>query len=149
MSTEHHKQCPSNKCKSGSKLLGIRQDDGAIGILPQPLHINEKFIKNVSDHKMTPEQRFRFTNKCVESGCNQWNGKGCGVIERVVKHLDDLPAISQIPACGIRDRCRWFYQHNYNACKVCRFIITEITEDQIFDVLLQNLSLDEIRQMEF
>lgn len=149
MSKEHDKQCPSNKCKPGSKLLGIRQDDGAIAILPQPLHIDEKFIKNVSDHEMTPEQRFRFTNKCVESGCNQWNGKGCGVIERVVKHLDDLPAISQIPACGIRDQCRWFYQHNYDACKVCRFIITEITEDQILDVQLRNLSLDEIRQMEF
>lgn len=149
MGNSDDKQCPSNRCKTGSKLLGVRQDDGTIAILPQPLHIDEKFIENVSDHEMAPEQRFRFTNKCVETGCNQWNGEGCGVINRVVKHLNDLPTISKIPECGIRDRCRWFSQHDYNACKVCRFTITEITEEQILDVHLQDLSLEEIRQLEF
>lgn len=149
MTNSNDKQCPSNKCKTGSKLLGIRQENGTIAILPQPLHINEQFIESVSANAMAPEQRFRFVNKCVEKGCSQWDGKGCGVINRVVSHLNDLPSISEIPKCGIRDRCRWFSQHSFNACKVCRFVITEITEEQILDVHLQNLSIEEIRQMVF
>lgn len=141
--------CPSNRCKPGSKLLGIRQDDGSMAILPQPLYIDEKFIENASKDEMAPEQRFRFTNKCVENGCNQWNGKGCGVIDRVVKHLEDLPKILNMPECGIRDKCRWFHQHSFDACKVCRFVITEVTEEQLLEVQTQDLTLDEIRQMVF
>lgn len=126
--------CPSHRCKPGSQLLGIRQDDGTVAILPSPLPINDDFIKIVKEDEMAPEQRFRFTNKCVESGCNQWNGKGCGVVERIVQHLKDLPQIDSLPDCGIRDRCRWFHQRNADACKACPFIITEITEEQILEI---------------
>lgn len=147
MKTQESIRCPSNRCKPGSELLGIRQDDGSVAILPQPLYIDEHFIEQVSKDEMPPEQRFRFTNKCVESGCNQWNGKGCGVIDRVVQHLQDVPALAQLPVCGIRQQCRWFRQHQFNACKVCRFIITEISEEQILEAQTQDLSLEDIRNM--
>ena len=120
--------CPSNKCKPGSKLLGLRQDDGTISILPEALPIDESFIEKVKDHPLAPEQRFRFTNKCVENGCNQWTGKGCGVIDQVVQYLEHIPAKEELPKCSIRPSCRWFLQKGADACKVCPYIITEITE---------------------
>jgi hypothetical protein len=131
--------CPSYRCKTGSQLLGVRQDDGTIAILPTPLPIDEAFINAVKDDEMAPEQRFRFTNKCVESGCNQWTGKNCGVVERVVQHLELLPVLEELPACGIRDKCRWYHQRKADACKVCPFIITEITEEQRQEVMAQVL----------
>ncbi|HEX7903847.1 MAG TPA: hypothetical protein VF487_08210 [Chitinophagaceae bacterium] len=134
--------CPSHRCKPGSQLLGIRQDDGVVAILPTPLPIDDEFIKMVKDDPMAPEQRFRFTNKCIESGCNQWTGKSCGVVERIVQHLKDLPVISELPACGIRHKCRWYHQRKADACKACPFIITEITEEQILELQEQEIRID-------
>ena len=120
--------CPSNQCKPGSRLLGVRQDDGTVSILPEPLPIDESFIQAVKANPLTPKQRFRFTNKCIESGCNQWNGKGCGVIEQVIQYLDHVPGIKELPKCSIRPRCRWFLQKGADACSICTYIVTEITE---------------------
>lgn len=121
--------CPSNKAKNGSELLGVRQDDGTVAILPQTLPVDEDFIRKASLDGMEPEKKFRFTNKCVESGCQQWTGKGCGVVEQVIQFLDHLPVKDAIPECPIRPSCRWHLQKGPSACKVCPFIISEITEE--------------------
>jgi len=120
--------CPSSKCKPGSRLLGVRQDDGTVAILPSPLDIDEKFISKVNNDDIRPEQKFRFTNKCIENGCSQWTGKSCGVIEKLVSYLDVLPVKEALPECAIRPQCRWFRQSGVDACKVCTFVITEVTE---------------------
>lgn len=135
MSSNDSILCPSNRCKPGSRLLGVRQDDGKIAILPEALPVDQGFIDEVRSHPRPPEQRFRFTNKCIESGCNQWNGKGCGVIEEVVQYLDQIPADEELPSCSIRVQCRWFRQKGADACKICPFILTEITGEEI--LLLQ------------
>ena len=121
--------CPSNRCKPGSKLLGVRQDDGTVSILPQALPIDDFFIETVKRDVLQPEQRFRFTNKCIETGCSQWNGNGCGVIEQVVQYLEHIPPNQDLPKCSIRPKCRWFLQKGADACKICPYIVTRITED--------------------
>lgn len=123
--------CPSNRCKPGSKLLGVRQEDGKVAILPEALPIDDTFIEKVKSDPIAPEQRFRFTNKCIEGGCNQWTGKGCGVIEDVVQYLDQIDANEPLPECSIRVHCRWFLQKGADACKICHYIITEITEKEL------------------
>ena len=123
--------CPSSKCKTGSELLGVRQDDGTIAILPQTLAIDEDFIKKVNEDQVPAEQKFRFTNKCIEEGCAQWTGKACGVIEKIVSYLDVLPTKEKLPACSIRKNCRWFLQREGDACRACIFVITEITEQDV------------------
>ncbi|MDB5223381.1 MAG: hypothetical protein JWN83_2048 [Chitinophagaceae bacterium] len=123
--------CPSNRCKPGSKLLGIRQENGTVTILPEPLSIDESFIEKVKEHPVPAERRFRFTNKCIENGCNQWTGKGCGVIEEVVQYLDRIPVNEVLPPCSIRVHCRWFLQKGADACTICPYIITEITENEL------------------
>ena len=128
--------CPSNRCKPGSKLLGIRQDNGTVTILPEAIPIDQDFIDKVKDHPRPPEQRFRFTNKCIENGCNQWTGKGCGVIEQVVQYLDNIPSDKKLPECSIRPRCRWFLQKGPDACRICPYVLTEITEDEILQARL-------------
>lgn len=131
MSAPSSKLCPSHRCKPGSQLLGVRQDDGTVAILPQPLPVTEDFIKTVSGHELPPERRFRFTNKCVESGCSQWTGKGCGVVERMVDYLDKVPALAALPPCAIRTSCRWFSQRGGDACALCSYVITEIAEEEV------------------
>jgi hypothetical protein len=102
-----------------------------ISLLPEPLPLDDEFLAKVKEDPVPVEQRFRFTNKCVESGCTQWTGKTCGVIENVLKHLDQLPQLSTLPRCSLRPSCRWFVQEGASACRACPYIITEITEAEV------------------
>lgn len=120
--------CPSSKAQDGARLIGIRQDDGTVAILPQPLQINEDFILE-ANRSSRAEQKFRFTNKCVESGCTQWTGSRCGVADKVISVIHDLPVQEALPDCGIRPQCRWFRQNGPDACRVCPFVITHTTEE--------------------
>lgn len=123
--------CPAHRCKPGSLLLGVREEDGTLAILPQPLPVDEEFVARARQHPVPAEQRFRFTNKCVEGACSQWTGVGCGVVERVIGFLDQIPADSIAPRCGIMDRCRWYRQRGGDACRMCPFVLTEITEAEL------------------
>ena len=122
--------CPSSRCKPGAQLLGLRLENGKMGILPQTLPIDQQFIENTRAGSI-PEERFRFVNKCVENGCKQWTGKRCGIADTIIQHLDEIVEETVLPACEIRPRCRWFMQLGENACRICPYVITEITESEV------------------
>jgi hypothetical protein len=107
----------------GSVLLGIHTADGLGFVLP-PLPLDDDFIRAAERADSTPEARFRFSEPCVERGCKQWTGSACGVVQRVLAAeapREDL----DLPACGIRQRCRWFAQEGPPACMVCPLIRTD------------------------
>ncbi len=135
--------CPSSKARTGAKLLGVRQEDGSVAILPQPLQIDESFIE-VANQTSPAEQRFRFTNKCVESGCSKWTGSRCGVADRVLSVLEHLPIKEEIVACAIRPQCRWFLQSGKEACRACPFVITDTTEEDWEQQQLMETTLQEM-----
>ena len=122
--------CPSSQAKEGAQLLGVRQEDGTVAILPQPLPVGKTFIET-ANRTSPAEQKFRFTNKCVEGGCQQWNGKGCGIADRLVEHLDKLTVSVRLPPCGIRSSCRWHQQSGPDACRVCPYVITQLSKEEV------------------
>jgi len=124
-------RCPSSTCKEGSELLGIRQANGKISILPQPLPIDSTFIQRASHPEIKAEQRFRFTNKCIESGCAQWDQGRCGLSDRLMEFLNHIPTNESLPSCSIRPSCRWFLQSGADACRICPYVITHVTEQEI------------------
>lgn len=123
--------CPSSRAKPGAQLLGVRQRDGTVAILPHTLPVDETFMEAVAADPTPPEQRFRFTNKCIESGCQQWQGGSCGVINHIVTFLDKIPSQEPLPACSIRPQCRWFLQQGKDTCTMCPYVLTEITEAEL------------------
>jgi hypothetical protein len=125
--------CPAHRCKQGSLLLGARLENGTVAIFPEALAIDAEFIENAKNSPAPIEERFRFTNKCIEGGCKQWTGTACGVAERVVSFLDTVDEIDPHFPCSIRKNCRWFLQQQYDACKICPYILTEITETEVSD----------------
>jgi len=142
MDAGHDKiMCPANKCKQGSLLLGARQEDGTVAIFPEPLTISDEFIELVKNHPSAPEERFRFTNKCVTSGCKQWTGSACGVVERAVQFLDSVPSVDPHFPCSIRNNCRWFQQRGYDACRICPYILRDITEAEV-DAYFEHQNID-------
>lgn len=125
--------CPSHRCKPGAQLLGIRQSDDEVVILPQPLLIDQRFVDHLTEQGVVPEEVYRFTNKCAEHGCNKWTGEACGVIEEVIKKMEGLAETavhSDLRPCSIRANCRWYRQRNADACRVCTYVITQSIEEE-------------------
>lgn len=116
--------CPSSVCIEGSALLGVVNTQGTVDILPEPIPIDEEFMQEANKGRK-PETRFRFTNTCVKKECQQWNGQGCGVIEKVQQLLNIEATLQQLPACGIRSRCRWYLQSGPSACHACIYVVKD------------------------
>jgi hypothetical protein len=120
--------CPSARAEPGAGLLGVVGEDGIMGLLKDPIPIDQSFIDTVSESGLRPEQRFRFTAPCVEERCTQWSGCKCTVIDQVQAQLEPVDEHALRP-CGIRSACRWFVQAGPEACKVCLFVITDTRVD--------------------
>ena len=118
--------CPSARCEPGATLLGVVEADGTVGYITPRLTVDEAFVEQASRGR-APEKRFRFAGACVESGCAQWTGSRCGVIDRVLEGglLDDGANAQGLPHCSIRSSCRWFAQSGAEACGVCPLVITD------------------------
>lgn len=122
--------CPSSRGKAGAQLLGVRQPGGWVSILSEPKLLDAEFFEEAAKHGR-PEERFRFANKCVESGCGQWKGGRCSVGDRVAAVELRNAQEADLPVCSIRNKCRWYGQSGADACRGCFFVITEITEEEI------------------
>lgn len=119
--------CPSSPCQEGAILLGIVLRDGRIAFAADQLVVDADFV-HVAAQGRAPEKRFRFASPCLRGGCEQWTGGRCSVIDSVL--TDVAPSAgSELPACSIRARCRWFSQAGADACRVCPAVITDLRAD--------------------
>jgi hypothetical protein len=98
-------------------------------MLNLPLRVDDAFVEKVQAQG-EPEKRFRFANKCVKSGCKQWDGSSCRVIGLLSEVNTRLEERATLKPCIIRDKCRWFHQEGKKACDICTFVVTDNMEDQ-------------------
>jgi len=121
--------CPSGRCEEGAILLGIVGKDGVVGYVRPQMTVDEDFVRKARKGRK-PEERFRFSQPCIESGCNHWTGSRCGVIDRALRAAEEARLAAApdggLPKCTIRSRCRWFAQLGRRACAVCPLVITEV-----------------------
>lgn len=117
------KLCPSYVGKVGAQLFGVVNKGGKVQFIT-PLTVTEDFIQQ-NDHL---EQRFRFTGKCVEKGCAQWNNEQlkCSLSKKV-QNLE-VHKSSALSFCPIRSQCRWFFQDGDEACFSCNEITRNMEE---------------------
>jgi hypothetical protein len=70
-----------------------------------------------------PIEVFRIAAICVESACRHFDGQNCQLATRIVQIL---PVVTEaLPACRIRQDCRWFEQEGRPACMRCPQVITQ------------------------
>lgn len=117
-----NKLCPSSPMEKGALLMGLVNAQGQIDYLGTPIPINKKFIK-IAFEGRSPGKRFRFANKCTESGCARWKKGGCSVAEHASTIA--IKSSKSTPNCGIRKACRWFSQEGVVACNICPMVITD------------------------
>lgn len=124
--TSADRSCPSARCTPGNQLLGVKGPDGHVRHMRTSMTIDEDFVEAASAMG-TPEARMRFSSRCATSGCAQWTGSRCGVIDKVLEHLErkQVPLAQALPPCPIRSTCRWYDQTGETACRACSMVITD------------------------
>lgn len=120
------KTCPSARAAPGAILLGVKGADGRIKHMRTAMSVDAAFIESASTSGK-PEARMRFGAPCQTSGCAQWTGTRCGVIDNVLEHLavDRAPVAKTLPPCPIRATCRWYDQTGETACYACDLVVTD------------------------
>ncbi|AXE18667.1 hypothetical protein DR864_13345 [Runella rosea] len=128
MKPDQKATCPSAEPKAGAVLLGVVKQNGEVNLLSQRIEIDETFIETASQGRDLG-QRFRFASPCAAKGCANWSGHHCMVLDiaRQLAHIEPLSQFT-LPACSIRDSCRWFMQDGADACRICPKINTGFTE---------------------
>lgn len=119
MSASEKALCPSSKCVSGAKLIGIVQADGSVAFLGSPQPVDQQFVA-IASRGRAPEMRFRFANPCVRGACANWAGVGCGLAAKMTAAAE---LASPLPGCGIRSDCRWYAEQGGRACAICPEIV--------------------------
>lgn len=122
--------CPSSVCDDNALLLGVIGSNGRVGYVTPPLQVDHSFIDAVAATGGHAERRFRFAGTCVEGRCAQWTGNKCGAIEIALSTYAEVDSDLGLPACGIRNTCRWFAQSGRAACSVCPLVITNVVTDK-------------------
>ena len=111
----------------GNLLLGVVAADGKVAILPEPPVVDDAFVEAAQSGRPA-ESRFRFAGLCHQGACNQWANGRCTVIDRVVQSvstIDGNDSNSDLPACAIRSRCRWYARLGAAACETCPMVVTD------------------------
>lgn len=108
-------------------LLGIVLPDGRIAFASDKIVLSEQFVQ-IAKEGRSPEKRFRFSGKCVKSGCKQWTGKRCGVVDTLIEESEARSQPTDLPECSIRSQCRWFHQRGPSACVICPEVITDLRD---------------------
>ena len=121
--------CPSSTCQDGAILLGIVLPTGQVAFSGSRIIVDQEFVR-IAHEGRTPEKRFRFAGTCAKSGCGQWTGSRCGVIDTVMETIEG-DAESLLPESSIRPQCRWFLQSGPAACVVCPEVITDLRVDAV------------------
>ena len=116
--------CPSAPATPGAGLLGILGPDGQIHNLRTALTVDESFLATARNAGPV-EARMRFSGTCQTTGCAQWTGARCGVIDRVMAQIGPLPPKAALQPCTIRQTCRWFDQTGPSACTGCALVVTD------------------------
>jgi hypothetical protein len=119
--------CPSSTCSPGADLLATVGSDGRLKHLRTPLRIDAAFVENAR-RQGPPEARMRFAAPCQQGSCGHWTGSACGLIDRVMAHLDDQPQDMRAdapPPCTIRGTCRWYHQTGVQACLCCDLVVRQ------------------------
>lgn len=121
--------CPSAPADGeDAQLLGV-----VLGTAEKPevFYVSKDVDVSVGDvldqvePTILPTRIFRFSARCQNGGCAQFDGQGC----RLGKDVANLmaPVTQSPPACNIRKSCRWFAENGPSVCLRCSRIVTTVT----------------------
>ena len=117
--------CPSAQPDmAGASVLGVvggTPEQPAVGYLEEPIPVTPAVLGMTGPVKAT--EVFRFAAPCAEERCQHFDGTDCRLAKKIVQLV---PAVTEIlPACTVRQQCRWWLQEGAAACRRCPVVVTE------------------------
>jgi len=94
--------CPSYISKAGAELFGIINKAGKVTYLKNAITIDNTFVEEAKTGREA-EARFRFSGKCITTGCLHWDNTNhqCILIDKLISILD-RPVSETVQDCPIR-----------------------------------------------
>lgn len=118
--------CPSAQPDMAEAvLLGVRagsHEDPQIRYLETPVPLSAELLALAEP--APPTEVYRIAARCEEKACRHFDGRNCHLATRIVQILPAV--VDMLPACKIRQDCRWFQQEGRPACLRCPQVITLI-----------------------
>jgi len=115
--------CPSAPLTQNAFLFGVLDDQAKVKYTDHLIPVTEELFENID----SPEKNFRFTMKCGDSACAQWENGKCSVAS-ALKESDATNLDLKASKCAIKKACRWFTQEGISACRLCKFIVTDLSK---------------------
>jgi len=117
--------CPSAQPEwPGAFIFGIvggSAHEPRVKYLSEPLPLTEDLLTLTAP--VQPTEVLRIAAPCVNAACQHFRSGTCRLGQKVAA---DLPvAAVELPACLVRDSCRWFNQEGASACFRCPQIVTD------------------------
>lgn len=138
MENEESLQCPSYIAKPGANLFGIVSADGKVEYLEEGIKIDKTFVDAAKIYQTetgkAAEERFRFSGKCIQGGCNQWSNEhaSCSLVGKVIEAMNKKAEREEFLApCAIRSNCRWYSQQGALACANCNEIVRNVEKERL------------------
>jgi|SRR5580698_5885838 hypothetical protein len=123
-STRDSLLCPSSQPEvAGVRVLGVVEQTPAgpeVSYLEKPIEATAEIL--AMSAPFHPTEVFRLAGACQTHLCPHFDGVNCGLATRIVQNMPAV--VEQLPACKIRQECRWFRQEGGAACRRCPQIST-------------------------
>ena len=115
--------CPSARPDDSSVVFAVRVADPAragVRYLDRVVPTTAELLALADP--IDPREVFRFGAPCVEHACAHFDGSRCTLVRRLVEATP--PAVTRLPPCRLRPKCRWFAEEGVSACHRCPVILT-------------------------
>jgi hypothetical protein len=117
--------CPSARENSpDSVIFGIAAgtvEEPRVAYLPEIQPVTDELLALAEP--VTPTEVFRFAASCAEHKCAHFDGVNCRLAQRIVQGLPEVT--DTLPACRVRQSCRWWLQEGKAACFRCPQVVTD------------------------
>lgn len=101
------------------------QAGGQIAYISPSIPLTRDLAMSFQEKHIELENRLRVAGPCSAADCVQWGQGRCSLVDKVVADAalpHTLPS-NGLPRCGIRQTCRWFFQHDVRACQACPEVV--------------------------
>lgn len=100
-------------------------DAPRVAFLKRGAEVTPQMMAGLGD--LDPTSVFRYSARCEEHRCAQFDGQRCTLAQRIVENL--AAVVDALPSCQIRRSCRWYAEAGSEACLRCPQVVTRVPQD--------------------
>lgn len=126
-----HLNCPSSRPEiPGAEVFAVVSGtvkEPQVHYVDNPIPVNDSLQQTNLPVSLT--EVLRISAPCMENRCQYFDGAKCRLAKVISEEGISRKKLS-VPFCAIRDTCRWYTERGHDACRMCRYIVTDQPRSQ-------------------